>query len=240
MSLVEENVMKKDLYVYPGVTSEQLEALKDEVLDFMVLGTQDIDNTDIEIDDNDCVLVKQGTLLHGTKYSDRKKDTEKLNSIAANGIITGEFFGAKEKGRTHYHAEFYRANKDMSLKEFLKDDREYFPKKDNSIVAFLIVEGESVKELFKNNSLASDSNVTDEIRSLVEGGLVYHKEELEDNSVAAIPIGIPANCFSAIVVSDDIAENQEQLDHIHQLFNNLSIINTKGQVIVERVVSDNE
>lgn len=221
----------KGLYVYPGVTQEQLEALKDEVLDFMVLGTQDIKNNNLEIDEEGNVLVTEGSLLHGTSYN-KNKDAEKIESISVNGIITGEFFGAKEVGRTHYHAEFYRANKDMTLKEFLTDERNYFPKKDNGIIAFLIIKSENVSELFKNDSLDENSNVTEDIRSLVEGGLVFHKEELETKSIAAIPIGIPVNCFSAVIVSDDIKENEEKMKKLHTLFRHLYILDINGKAIV--------
>lgn len=219
--------MDKELYVYPEITEEQLQALKDEVMDFVVLGTQDIDNTKLNYDEDGTVAISEGDLLHGTKY-----DEKKLISIAVNGIITREFFGAKEKGRTHYHAEFYRANKDMSLSEFVNDERTLFPNK-KGIVAFLIVNSPAVVELFKNNSLEPDSNVTEEIQSLVVGGFEYHKEEVENKTIAAIPIGVPANCFSALVVSDDILEDNDKLEALKSLFSRLNILNTKGQVVVK-------
>ena len=221
----------KGLHVYPGVTPEQLEALKDEAMDFMVLGSQDIKNNNLEIDEEGNVLVNEGTLLHGTTFN-KKKDDEKIESIAVNGIITREFFGSKEKGGTYYHAEFYRANRNMTLKEFLSDERAYFPKKDNGIIAFLVINSDVVSELFKNNSLEEGSNVTDEIRSLVEEGLVYHKDELENKTVAAIPIGVPTNCLSAVIVSDDIKEDKEKMERLHELFPKLYILDLKGKALV--------
>lgn len=233
--------MNKELYLYEGVTQEQLEALKDEVRDFMVLGTQDIKNNNLDIDKNGEVQLKEGAILHSTTFNDTDEDKEKLESIAINGVITKEFFGAKDEGRTHYHAEFYRANKDMSLKEFLDDERELFPKEDNSMVSILVIEGPLLAEVFKNNSFDKNSNSNDDIRHLIKGAIRYHLDELNEQTLAAIPIGVPANCFSAIVVSKDIEKDKDKLNYLHSLFRNLCILGINGKVVVEaEEVDDNE
>lgn len=218
--------MNKELYVYPGVTSEQLQALKDRVYDFMALGTQDIKNTNIEITEDDKVLIKEGTLLHGTTF-----DKEKLKSIAVNGIITKEFFGYKEEGGTYYHAEFYRANKDMSLKEFVSDERPLFPKKDNTVVGIVIVPNKDLTNLFLSDSLSDNSIVEEDVKSLVDAGKVYHEEELKNNTVSAIPIGIPSNCFSALVIGHKIKKTKSKVDFLKKMFPNLYIVDVSGKII---------
>lgn len=221
--------MKSELYLYPEVTQEQLEALKDEVRDFSVLCTQDIKNNNLEIDENGKVLVKKGTLLHGTTYEDN--ETPKIESISVNGIITKEFFGQEETGSTNYHVEYYKANKDMLLSEFLKDERELFPNETNLVIGFLVIQGPELTELFKSDSLVSDSNVTEDIRKLVEKGKTFHEKELLEDKLAAIPIGMPTNCFSAVVVSDKIKEDKNKISKLHELFNKCYILDINGDIL---------
>lgn len=225
--------MNNELYLYENVTSEQLEALKDEVRDFVVLGTWDIKNNNLNFDEEGKVNVEKGTLLHGTKYED--KDTEKIESIAVNGLITSEFFGLVESASTQYHIEYYKANKDMTLKDFLTDEREFFPKEDNEMIGFLIIPGSDLTEVLKNDSLEEGSNVTDEIRSLILEGLTYHKEEIENENIAAIPIGMPVNCFSAIVVSGKIRNQKNKINKLHELFNKCYILTIDGEVLEKPV-----
>ena len=226
--------MNKDLYIYDGVSEIELRAIKDRLMDFISLGSQDINNTKIYFDDRAKAIVKEGTLIHGTTY-----DEKKLESIAKSGIITYEFFGKKDSGGTYYHAEFYRANKEMSLKEFTSDARPFFPKKDNNIVGIMVVPSDEVKSIFLSDSLDPNSIIEDDVRRLCNSANIYHKEELENRSVAAIPIGVPANAFSAIVIGNKIKSSKTKVEFLKKTFPNLYIIDTTGKVL-ERPSGKNE
>ena len=226
--------MNKELYVYDGVNEIQLRALKDRLMDFISLGSQKIKNTDLKFSDNGKVIVKEGSLLHGTNYNEKK-----LRSIANSGVITYEFFGKKEIGGTNYHAEFYRANKDMSLKEFTNDPRPFFPKKDNTLVGFLIVPSPEVESIFLSDSLDQNSIIEDDIRSLCNAGFIYHKDELINKTVAAIPIGVPSNCFSAIVIGNKLKSSKKKMDFLKKTFSNIYILDTTGKIL-ERPSDENE
>ena len=218
--------MNSDLYIYPGVSEIQLRALRDRVMDFFTLGSQEIDNTKLDFDDKGKCLVKEGTLIHGTSYKE-----DKLKSIASSGIVTYEFFGKKDEGGTCYHAEFYRANKDMKLKEFVSDERPYFPKKDNLLIGFMIVPSSDVNQIFLSDSLSENSIIEDDIRSLCDAGKIYHKEELENKTVSAIPIGVPINCFSALVVGNKIRSSKKKMAFLKNTFPKVYIIDTTGKVL---------
>jgi hypothetical protein len=123
----------------------------------------------------------------------------------------------------------------MLLSEFVTDDREFFPKTDNFVIGFMIVPGPDLTELFKNDSLVSDSNVTDEIRSLVKDGKTFHETEILEDKIAAIPIGMPTNCFSAIVVSDKIKENENKISKLHELFSKCYILDISGDILEKPV-----
>lgn len=223
--------MLGELFLYDDVNTNELEALKDEVRDFCVLATQDIDNTDLKLDENGYVIIPEGSLLHSTRYRDGEE--AKMESIAKYGNLTKEFFSLKDEGRTHYHVEYYRTNKDTNSHEFIEELKKKNPNVEPNTVSYLILSSPCVTEVLKGNSLDKNSSTIEDIRLLIKGAIRYHVDEIKENTFAAIPIGIPSNCFSALIVTKELEQNEEKMNHLKEFFNRLPIINEEGKIIYQ-------
>ena len=67
----------------------------------------------IEVDENGKLVLKEGTLIHGTVPS-----IDVLKSISKLGILNSEYFNRAEDNETFYCADFFRVPKKMTMEEY--------------------------------------------------------------------------------------------------------------------------
>ena len=107
----------------------------------------------------------------------------------------------------------------------------------NSTMAFIINNDTDKKnEIIKNDIFSNNFNrsILEEIlpkwyiEKYIDGEFDIHETGREKGII----LGVPAGLIEGILVCNKIKENKNTLDHIHEVFSNSYICDTKGKVII--------
>ena len=107
----------------------------------------------------------------------------------------------------------------------------------NSTMAFIINNDTDKKnEIIKNDIFSNNFNrsILEEIlpkwyiEKYIDGEFDIHETGREKGII----LGVPAGLIEGILVCDKIKENKDTIDHIHEVFSNSYICDTKGKVII--------
>ena len=208
------------------------------------LSSRTASSVDIKISDDGKLILGKGTLLHGI----RQFDENVLKSISSDGIVFEGFFGDKDSTITTGEACFFEVDKEQTMYDYYmsyntnvtenqigesiyyrtnSETREQVRLRKES--GYLPREEKYWKERKDSNSIAFIINPTTDIQPLLA-----QKKKLQQFARGySIPIGMPSNCISGILVSREVAQDQEKLAVIKQYFPNKYITTPDGELIYE-------
>ena len=206
------------------------------------------------------LVLEEGTLLHGTgtvfDHEEFLTDTQ-IKSISENGIMSSEVIGGIEFGETHFCADFFRVEETQTMEKYIEThrkqkfkigderyitadapERSYLPilsyTKEN--IAFIINNnGDSeLQEILEYDVYRSDSKHQEKMKEIVnfENIQGYNQFDIKER-FAAVLGGIPAECFSGILISDDIKQNDKIMQQLQEYFPDCYIANRDGEFVVE-------
>lgn len=216
----------------------------------------DIKNTFLNLineEENDLIL-KENTLLHGTRY-----DEKKLNSIKENGILSGEVFVEEEDEETNACADFYRVEENQNILDFSDREMGRFFHDVNEIVPLsktFTVHKPGISEMAKRDFLAGygeNSNITfiidSNVAEIFQKYDYYRQNENKDiigqiintqavdiffkkNKMSSPLIGIPFNAISACVVGLEIEKDDKRMKFINDTFGkDIIILSIDGRIL---------
>lgn len=200
-------------------------------------------SADIKISDDGKLILRKGTLLHGI----RQFDENVLKSISSEGIIFEGFFGDKGTTMTKGEACFFEVDKEQMMNDYYMSYNHDASGEKIGETLFRRVNSETKKsaalrreaaylpreEAYWNNGnsngVAFIINPTTDIQPLLS-----QKEKLPLFARGySIPIGMPSNCISGILVSREVAQDREKLAVIKQYFPDKYITTPDGELIYE-------
>lgn len=207
------------------------------------LSSRTASSTDIKISDDGKLILRKGTLLHGI----RRFDESVLKSISSDGIVFEGFFGKKNTTITNGEACFFEVDKEQSMEEYYMSYNRDTSGENIGEIPFVRVNSETKnsaklrreagylprEEIYWNkdsyNSVAFIINPTTDIQPLLN-----QKKKLQQFARGySIPVGMPSNCISGILVSRELAQDQEKLAVIKQYFPDKYITTPDGELIYE-------
>ena len=188
----------------------------------------------IETDENGRIVLKKGTLIHGTSGISRKM----MESIAKTGILCGEFVGIWEDAETYYCADFIRIPEDQTLDEFQKSGIASAggriplgsSRKFNNI-GFIISPDPMLDEILEEDVYTEESSETAKSFLNQKSEVVQKYSGSGRGLVSAVVGGIPASCISGIIVGKHLEENEEAIEFLKKTFPGRYIIDPDGIVI---------
>ncbi len=168
-------------------------------------------------------------------------DVDRLRGRSELGIIASELAGKDtEEQETHYCADFYRVKENQTLQEYMDDfsyrnsGRTAFENPKNSSVTFIINPHKEIEPLM-DYDLYSPSVTNESAREIINTSLKVVKEHLKGGEksgrVSAVLGGIPSNCFSGILVGQEVTVNKDNIDALKSLFPHCYIIESEGVVL---------
>lgn len=200
-------------------------------------------SADIKISDDGKLMLRKGTLLHGI----RQFDENVLKSISSDGIVFEGFFGKKNTTMTNGETCFFEVDKEQTMQEYYMSYNQDTTGEKIGEIPFVRVNSETKKSVAlrreagylpreeaywnngNSNGVAFIINPTTDIQPL----LVQKKKLPQFARGYSIPIGMPSNCISGILVSREVAREQEKLAVIKQYFHDKYITTPDGELIYE-------
>lgn len=207
------------------------------------LSSKTASSADIKISDDGKLILGKGTLLHGI----RQFNENVLKSISSDGIVFEGFFGKKNTTMTNGEACFFEVDKEQTMQEYYMSYNQDTTGEKIGEIPFVRVNSETKnsaklrreagylprEETYWNkdssNSVAFIINPTTDIQPL----LAQKKKLPQFARGYSIPIGMPSNCISGILVSREMAQDQEKLAVIKQYFPDKYITTPDGELIYE-------
>ncbi len=189
----------------------------------------EIETKDLQLDENGRVVLKKGTLIHGTSGF----NVEVIDKIKNNGILTGQMLGIPEDGETFYCADFHRVNRDMSMEEYNKeftyvDGRCPFGNgiRGSNTLAFIVEPSNEALELLSYDCYR-DTKEGDIAKNFTNvAGLLEQGDRL-----SSILYGVPSNLFTGIVLGNGLLEKKEVVELIVRMFPDCYISTMDGVII---------
>lgn len=207
------------------------------------LSSKATSSSDIKITEEGKLILRKGTLLHGI----RQFDENVLKSISSEGIIFEGFFGDKGTTMTKGEVCFFEVDKEQTMHDYYMSYNHDSSGEKIGETPFRRVNSETKKsaalrreagylpreEAYWNNGnsngVAFIINPTTDIQPLLS-----QKKKLPLFARGySIPVGMPSNCISGILVSREVAQDQEKLAGIKQYFPDKYITTPDGELIYE-------
>lgn len=215
-------------------SEEQLEFLQKQWTKFNRYKKYNIDNATVTKNEDGKVILKEGTLVHGTGVY----NPETLKKISETGILSGDFIGIHEDGETYYCADFIRMKEDKMIEEMKDNAGGRIPlHPEQASIAFIINPSKEIEEFTNTDAYSQINDDNKVIRNLMnlrnKGVVQKYLSSDRRGEVAAIPVGIPVNCFSGILVGDVILKDEDKIKELITLFPNCYITSRTGQIIYE-------
>ncbi len=179
------------------------------------------------VDENGHVIISQGDLFHGTRYSEQV-----IESIATKGLVSGQLMGIEEDGETFLCIDFFKATKDSTADEICAFGKQYT----NGVnqIVFVInrsnLEGTNAMfpELTSYDAYNENTVEGRKAREIVNvAGL-----PLNYSTGAAILIGVPPTMISSIIINTEVENDSQKVDFIASNFPQATIISrTNGNIL---------
>lgn len=181
------------------------------------------------LDNDGCVVLPSGSIIHGIK----RYDEVKLDNISKTGILTGQAVGISEDCETFYCADFHRVPNDISLKDYnlqfkSNDGRCPFGsvRADKSFnMAFVVTPNESNRELLSYDCYREGTVQSEITRSFI------NFMPLSKEAGSSILYGVPANCIEGVIVGGEIISDKNKIDFLVQRFPHCYIASAHGELI---------
>lgn len=222
--------LPKEFLIEFPINEQQREILIDQINRFNQVKSLEIFPSVLEQAADGRVLLKKGTLIHGTSGF----DLETIEHISKTGILSGQAVGIPEDGETFFCADFHMVSRDMSMKEFNEqfkyvDGRCPFGngRRGANALAFVIEQNDEAHELLEYDCYKSETVQSDITKSFVNvGGLPG-----EGDVLSSILYGVPSNLFSGIVLGNNLLEKKEIIKLLIKLFPDCYISSIDGVII---------
>ena len=203
----------------------------------------------IEVDENGKLVLKEGTLIHGTVPS-----IDVLKSISKLGILNSEYFNRAEDNETFYCADFFRVPKKMTMEEYFnfcketertrdgakkaKMEASKLPARSQNSIAFIVdINNPDLEQLLRNDPYRDNGEKSDYMKQIVNFDAIKEFYKSKER-ISAVLWGIPANYISGIWVGDDILEDSQKIEQIKTLFPNSYITTKEGNIIYKGINKD--
>ncbi len=219
----------EDFLIELPLNSNQERILLDQINRFYDLKNKDISLPDISRTVDGNIILKEGTLIHGTHFN-----IDKIESIKKTGIVTGQAVGISEDGETYYCADFHRVSKDISIKNFndqftYVDGRCPFGKgvRGGKSLAFVIEPCEEARELLAYDCYRNETVESDITKSFTNSML--------DNgeNLSSILYGIPSNLIRGTILGNKLLEQHDIIRFMIKLFPNGYISTINGDILYD-------
>lgn len=224
------DIKDERFHVGTMINVHQKQVLKEQKERFDTLKELPFKDSNVILDEEGKVILKEGTIIHGISAF----DVEKMDNIRKTGIVTGQALGIAEDGETYYCADFHRVDKDISLEEYNKtfkyiDGRTPFGGKGKSTLAFIVEPNKENEEILKYDCYRNGKEA-DFTKSYVNmNGLPVS----DYDKVSSILYGVPANQIVGAVLGEKLIEQKEILEFIIKLFPNIYITSSRGELIYQ-------
>lgn len=225
------------------LNDEQEKVLTLQLKEYLRLKKLNVNNNNnFTVGENNKLILKEGTLIHGTTPS-----IETLKSISKFGILNSEYFDIKEEGETYYCADFFRVPEDMAMEDYFKFckkseitdegvrrakmESSKLPARSQDEIAFIInADNPDLSELLSNDPYRDNGKKAEIMKEIVNfnGIKEYYKDK---QRISAVLWGIPANYISGLWVGDDVLNNKAMIEQIKKLFPECYITTKEGNVI---------
>ena len=186
-----------------------------------------------------------GTLIHGI----RSASPEQFESIATNGVVSGELFGIPEDAETHYCADFFKVPETQSIADYTqwaseteqvgamrkqRMERPFVPTEKTRGYGVSIIVGadtEGMDRLSRLDAYSTDPDVQATMKPIINQ-LPKVPDSEEGRRLSAILGGVPANMISGLLISRQIMESPDQIDQLRQQFGeSMPIIGVDGNLL---------
>lgn len=221
------------------ITKAQIKILEDQIDRYnMIKKNKTYCNNKRRVNEKGRIILEEGTLIHGTYF-----DIDVLRKISKNGILACEILGEPENNETYYCADFFRVPKTQTMKEYYEFCKEKeivagFKTDKMETVKLPVLSPFSVGIIVNNDSYLQDLLSYDPYRENLEVQGIVNQQELLDTGLydnrerlAAILIGVPANCISGIWIGDRIRTDKEKIEQLKSLFIKSYIVTNDGSIL---------
>lgn len=189
-------------------------------------------------DKNGKLILQQGTLIHGV----RKLDQGTLEGISKDGILAAELIG-KNGGPTYLKACAFEVQIEQKMADYYANYNT--PQKEGSEANLrpLYINGKQVFFLNEAITLPREEKGGFPFAFIVppnndDTSILSKKHDLARyvktfSRASVVPIGIPSNSISGILVSREVSQDQEKLTIIKKYFPDKYITTPDGELIYE-------
>lgn len=217
-----------DFLIETDLTPEQIKLLIEQIRRYEKLKKLPEQVHAPSKEQNGKLVLKKGTIIHGTSYNE-----DKIAGIKKEGILTGNAVGVSEDCETFYCADFHRVTNDVSLEEYDKsfpynDGRTPFGGKGKRSLAFIITPNDINSELLNYDCYREGIFEAVSTRELVNSLPIKDKDK-----GASILYGVPGNMIEGIVLGDNLLLNKEVVEKIVALFPKCYISAPDGSLIYD-------
>lgn len=190
------------------------------------------------INRNGKLILEKGTLIHGTFF-----DKDVLRKISKYGILACEIFDEHENGETYYCADFFRIPRTQTMEEYHKFCQEKeivagFEKNKMETKKLPVLRPMNIGFIVNNDIRIHELLSYDPYRGNLEVQEIVNQKELKDTGLyknrerlAAILVGLPANCISGIWIGEKVREDKAKIEQLKELFRRAYIVTSDGNLL---------
>lgn len=180
-----------------------------------------------DVDNNGCVIINQGDLFHGTKYSEQV-----VKSIATRGLESGQLHGIDEDGETFLCIDFFKATKTSTPDEICKSGHQYTNGSRDIIFVINKSNLEGSDAMFPQLTCYDAYNETTEEGQKARDIVNIAGLPLDYSTGAAILMGVPPCMISSIIINSEIEKYSEKIEFLASQFPKATIVSrTNGNII---------
>ena len=178
-------------------------------------------------DENGNIIIEQGDLFHGTRYSE-----DVIENIANKGLVSGQLLGIEEDGETFFCVDFFKATSNTTADEICKFGKQYTNGANQ--VVFVI----NHSNLEGSDAMFPDLTDYDAYDETTEKGQKAREFvnvaglPLDHSTASAILIGVPPCMISSIIVNCEIENDLQKIDFLSSHFPKTTIISrSNGEIL---------
>lgn len=178
-------------------------------------------------DENENIIIEQGDLFHGTRYSE-----EVIESIANKGLVSGQLLGIEEDGETFFCVDFFKATSNTTVDEICKFGKQYTNGANQVVFVINHSNLEGVDAMFPDLTDYDAYDETTERGQKAREFVNVAGLPLNHSTAAAILIGVPPCMISSIIVNCEIENDLKKIDFLSSNFPKATIISrSSGEIL---------
>ena len=187
------------------------------------------------IDENGCVIIRQGDLFHGTMYSE-----DVIESIASKGLESGQLHGIEEEGATFYCLDFWKATRDSTADEICFFGRDFTNGPNQIVFVINHLNLEGPEAMFPNLTDYDVYNENTERGKEARKILDVDRLPYDYSIRSAILMGVPPCMISSIIVNHEIENNPQKIEFLSSSFPKATIVSRSNGMIIKNPEKPNQ